>query len=279
MAKRQGSQRGTLVKNAATRVSSQGGGVGHIRVGRLPKTKPWNRVVALMGEPGVDPAQVASAIVAAAVDAYRNAGDDPGVIESLRAMAFLADASRRQDFAGSLSRFGYDLEGTADALGFLTSVFKETERRFGPMSERTVFTEFAYGALREALTETVASQTGSLFYTGVEEMRDAYRAFSTERGFARLTRLFFSRMLSRSLLYFSDHEAANQLGGTGLRSEADIHVFNEAVGRYAFEASGIVEEYAGDWYSKKRWLGTVQQTEGMAATAMHKIADELAMAE
>lgn len=253
--------------------------MGHIRVGRLPKTKAWSRVVALMAEPEVDPARVASAIIAAAVDAYRNAGDDPGVIESLRAMAFLADASRRQDFAGSLTRFGYDLEGKVDALGFLTIVFKETEHRFGPITDRTIFTEFAYGALREALTETVASQTGSLFSTGIDEMRDAYRAFSTERGFSRLARLFFSRMMSRSLLYFSDHEAANQLGGAGGRSEADIRVFNDAVSRYAFEASKIVEAYAGDWYSKKRWQGTVELTEGLAATAMRKIADELAMAE
>ncbi len=194
-------------------------------------------------------------------------------------MAFLADASRRQDFAGSLTRFGYDLEGKVDALGFLTIVFKETEHRFGPITDRTIFTEFAYGALREALTETVASQTGSLFSTGIDEMRDAYRAFSTERGFARLARLFFSRMMSRSLLYFSDHEAANQLGGVAGRSEADIRVFNDAVSRYAFEASKIVEAYAGDWYSKKRWQGTVELTESLAATAMRKIADELAMAE
>lgn len=232
-----------------------------------------------MAEPEVDPSRVASAIIAAAVEAYRNAGNDPGVVESLRAMAFLADASRRDDFAESLARFGFELTDRADALGLLSSVFQATERRFGPKSERTIFTEFALGALQEALTETVASQTGSLFLTGLDEVRDAYRAFSTERGFARLSRLFFSRLLSRSLLYFSDREAANQLGGGGgLRTQADLQAFNEAVARYSFEASRIVEDFAGGWYSKRRWLGSIDRTEGMSAVAMRKIADELAMA-
>ena len=253
--------------------------MGHIRVGRLPKTKSWSRVVALMAEPEVDPARVAGAIIAAAVKAYRLAGDDPGVVESLRSMAFLADASRRDNFAQSLAQYGFGTEGKADALALLSRVFQATESRFGPTGDRTIFTEFAFGALQEALTETVASQTGSLFLTGIDAAQDAYRAFSTERGFARLSRLFFARLLSRSLMYFADHEAANQLGGQGgLRSETDLRAFNEAVTRYAFEASRIVEDFAGGWYSKGRWLRTVDRTEGMASVAMRKLADELAMA-
>jgi hypothetical protein len=231
-----------------------------------------------MADPASDPGQVASAVIAAAADAYRAAGDDPGVIESLRAMAILASSSRRDDFADALVALGYSARSQTDALGFLATVFSETEKRFGPMAGRTIFTEFAFGALREALTETVSQQTGSLFTTGIDEMRDAYRQFSTEKGFARLSRLFFARMLTRSLLYFTDREAANQLGQEH-RSEAGLQSFNDAVGTYAFEASKIVEEYAGDWYSKKRWEGTVERTESMAARAMGKIADELAMAE
>lgn len=79
--------------------------------------------------------------------------------------------------------------------------------------------------------------------------------------------------------YFTDQEAANRLGvGGRLQSEADLRAFNEAVDRYGREAARIVEEYAGAWYSKRRWLGDVDQTEGLAAVAMRKVADELTRA-
>jgi len=253
--------------------------MGHIRLGQLPKTKRWSQVIELLDDPSVEVPRVAEAIVRAAEDAYRQAGDDPGIVESLRVMAFIADASRRDDFAQALADYGLPTTGSQDAIAFLAKVFQETERRFGPTARRTVFTEFALAALQEAMSETVGVQTGSLFLSGVEDMRDAYRAFSTQRGFAKLARLFFARFLARSLRYFSDQEASNQLGGGGrLHDQSDLRVFNAAVDRYAFEAARIVEDFAGGWYSKRRWLGDVERTEGLAAIAMRKIADELALA-
>ena len=60
------------------------------------------------------------------------------------------------------------------------------------------------------------------------------------------------------------------------RSLRAIHrAFNEAVDQYGREASRIVEDFAGAWYSKRRWKGGVDQTEGLAAVAMRKVADEL----
>jgi hypothetical protein len=253
--------------------------MGHIRLGQLPKTKQWSQVIDLLDDPDVDAPTVARAIVTAAEQAYRLAGDDPGVVESLRVMAFLAAASRRDDFANALVEFGLPAVGGTSALGFLAHVFDETERRFGPTADRTIFSEFALAALQESVSQTVGQQTGTLFLSGVDEIRDAYRSFSTERGFAKLARLFFARFMARSLRYFSDQEVTKHLGGDGLlREQADIRAFNEAVDRYSFEAARIVEDFAGGWYSKRLWLGHVEQTEGLAAVAMRKIADELALA-
>jgi hypothetical protein len=253
--------------------------MGHIRIGELPKTRRWSHVVRLMDDPDVDVGIVARAVVAAAEKAYRAAGEDPGVVESLRVMAFLADASRREDFAEALRGYGFTVTGNEDAVGLLGTVLREAENRFGPTSQRTIFTEFALGALQESLTRTIASQTGSLFLSGLDDARQAYRSFSTERGFAQLAHLFFARLLSRSLRYFTDHEAANRLGGDGrLRSEAELQAFTEGVDRYASEAARIVEDFAGGWYSKRQWLGGLDRTEGVAAVAMRKIADELTRA-
>lgn len=223
---------------------------------------------------------VAMAVASAAEKAYRAAGADPGVVESLRAMAVLADASRQADFAAALRAGGFAVAGDEDAVRLLRSVLRDTEARFGPVGQRSVFSEFALGALQESLTSTVTNQTGSLFLSGLDDAQHAYRQFSTERGFAQLAHLFFSRMLARSLRYFTDQAAANQLGHGGrLNSQADLRAFNEAVDRYGGEAARIVEDFAGAWYSKRRWLRSdIAQTDGLAAVAMRKIADELTRA-
>ena len=250
--------------------------MGHIRLGELPKTRRWKQVVQLMDDPDASIDVVAGAIIGAAEQAYRGAGADPGLVESLRAMAILADASRSSDFAAKLRVAGYEISGTEDAIGLLRVVLRDTEARFGPTSQRSVFSEFALGALQESLTETVANLTGSLFLSGLDDAQHAYREFSTERGFARLSRLFFSRLLARSLRYFTDQAAAGRLGAGGrLNTEAEIRAFNDAVDQYGREAARIVEDFAGAWYSKRRWKGGVQETEGLAAVAMRKVADEL----
>ena len=253
--------------------------MGHIRLGELPKTRRWSQVVALMDDEDTPVADVAKAIVEAAEQAYRAAGADPGLVQSLRSMAVVADASRQEDFAGALRASGFEIEGDEDAIRLLRVVLRDTESRFGPTGQRTVFTELALAALQESLTATVASQTGSLFLSGLEDAQLAYRAFSTERGFARLAHGFFSRLLARSLKYFTDQAAANRLGSGGrLNSESGLRDFNDAIDKYGREAARIVEDYAGAWYSKRRWLGDVDQTEGLAALAMRKVADELGRA-
>ena len=250
--------------------------MGHIRLGELPKTKRWSQVVRLMDDPVAPIEAVAGAIIAAAEQAYRGAGADPGIVESLRAMAILADASRSADFAAQLREGGYPIAGNEDAIGLLRVILRETEDRFGPTAQRSVFSEFALGALQESLTGTVTTQTGSLFLSGLDDAQDAYRQVSTERGFARLSRLFFARLLARSLRYFTDQAAANRLGAGGrLNTEAELAAFNDAVDQYGREASRVVEDFAGAWYSKRRWKGGVDQTEGLAALAMRKLADEL----
>lgn len=117
--------------------------MGHIRLGELPKTRRWSQVVRLIDEEQTPVDDVAGAVVLAAEKAYRAAGADPGIVESLRSMAVVADASRKPDFAAALQAAGFELTGNEDAIKLLRVVLRDTESRFGPTGQRTIFTEFA----------------------------------------------------------------------------------------------------------------------------------------
>jgi len=254
--------------------------MGHIRVGRLPKSRRWSEIIVLLGDEDAAVSDVAKAVVVAARHAYEVAGADPGITESVRIMAQLAVASRNDDFENSLRASGFPVEPQSDAIGFLDHVFQEADRRYGRIADRTIFTEFASAAMREALTEAVSAQSGTLFTSGLDDVQIAYRTFSTQKGFAKLSRAFFAKLLARSLKYFTDHEAANLLGSGRLSSHDALHEFNRAVDGYAYEAARIVETFGGAWYSKRTWLGDAdERAGGFASTAMRKLSDELAQAQ
>lgn len=254
--------------------------MGHIRIGRLPKSRQWSEIVDLIGNEQAEVSDVARAVVEAARSAYESAGADPGIVESVRIMAELAVAARSKNFEDSLRNSGYRVEVETDAISFLDDVFREADRRIGRVEDRTIFTEFASVALREALTEVVSAQSGTLFTSGLDDVQAAYRAFSTQRGFAKLSRSFFSKVLSRSLRYFTDHEASNLLGSGRLANQDALHEFNRAIDGYAYEAARIVEEFGGAWYSKRSWLeDTGERAGGFTAVAMRKLSDELAQAQ
>lgn len=254
--------------------------MGHTRLGTLPKTRKWSQVISLLGEDARAVPQLARAIVQAAEAAYVQASEDRGVEESLRLMAVLASSARSPDFQERLAAEGISVTQDTDAVRFLRDLFLEANRRFGPNSERSIFSEFASLALREALTEAVGAQTGTLFTAGIADVQEAYRQFGTERGFARLSRLFFARLLAQSLQYFTDKGIASELGEDGgVRDEEELLEIRRAIRGYSFEASKIVEDFAGAWYSKSRWLKRERETGGFASVAMRKIAAEIAAAQ
>lgn len=251
--------------------------MGHIRLGRLPRTRQWSEVVGLLGAAEASESDVAAAIVRATRGWYAQSAADPGLLESVRALAQLASAARAPDFRTALGEHGFDLPEDASAPRALHLVFQELDRRLPPVRDRTVFTHFAVAAFRQAITEAVQSQSATLFDSGLADTRSAFRSFSTERGFGRLARGYFGRLVAQSLLYFSDKETANLLGSSSrLSSQRDLLEFNSAIEQYAHEAARVVEPFSGEWFSKRNWLRDApQRAGGFAAHAMRKLAADL----
>lgn len=75
--------------------------MGHQRVGTLPDTVPWRRVVGFIADDaGV--AAIASAVTEAAVDGLNQAREDAGLAYCVWLLAQFVVASRQDDFAAGL---------------------------------------------------------------------------------------------------------------------------------------------------------------------------------
>ncbi len=248
--------------------------MGHVRLGRLPKSKRWQAVVGLMESDAGSASRIAAATLLASEAYLRTLGADSAVVRAYGLLVGLMTAARQGEFAAEAARLGLRGEAGTSSLAFLASVADVARSGAAAEADGSQAGEFAALALRRALMDTVATQSVGLFGSTVEDLQRAFRAHSTERQFGEVSRLFFGDFVSRVLQSALDREAPGRLGVAGssdLLREVDLHARESAV---------IVRDFAGEWLSKKQFERgdagiTRQDVAGFVAVALRKLRSEI----
>src|SRR5262249_23469981 len=146
---------------------------------------------------------------------------------------------------------------------------------------RTDLGEMGEMAAVETLVSSVGSVVPRLFGTDAKDVQRAVGRFSTRKGFASLTIAYVARLIERFLLYSLSRELSNHVGSGQSFANINEHIkFREALTVHCKETARIVEDYAGDWYSKKQFE---EQTTGITEKhvsrflgyALKRVRDEL----
>src|SRR3954465_12892640 len=138
--------------------------MGHVRQGRLPRTRRWKQVIELLGLSSPDDvATVASATNHAADQRLRELSDDPSLGYCFWLLTRIAWASRDPDFRASVGELGIQIEDDDSVFSFIARLSGHVRSELGPYTESGVFSELAALSMRCALTETVGQAGRSLF--------------------------------------------------------------------------------------------------------------------
>lgn len=129
--------------------------MGHLRLGRLPKTLRWREVVDFLDASPQDVAGVAAATVAAAERRLRTLANDPSLSYCFWLLTRIAWASRSDRFRAELSDLKIDLSTDESVLTFISKVTDRVREELSQHAESGPFSELASPALRRTLTETV----------------------------------------------------------------------------------------------------------------------------
>jgi hypothetical protein len=251
--------------------------MGHIRLGTLPDTAPWRRVVALIAD-AADVATVAGATTEAAQQGLDRASDDPGLAYCFWLLTQTALAARQRNFGKALCDAGLPVPpepGVFDLVG----AFSDTiDNHFRATDGRTDLGEMAQLAAVESLTDLLTQRSANLFGTTPPEVQRAARELSTEAGFATLAHDFFARFTRRFLAYHLGRELSLHVGGNGRFPDPGQHdVFVRDLGTHCRETAAIMKTFAGEWYSKHNFEGgiTPRKARGFVAQALKKLRNEL----
>ena len=225
--------------------------MGHVRLGRLPRTRNWRAVVELL-ETGAPVEDVASQAATAAKDALLQIGRDPQVLNVVELLARLPLEARAPGYSATMAERGIDDLGSVPGLlaGLANWMDLQAMRR----AERTDVGEIAQAAFLSALTDQLTPISDGFFEPSAEELRRELGRLSSSERFASFARGFFAGVVRRTLDYYLSRELSNHVGeGKRFRSDADRAEFDNALAQHSFEAARIVESYAGGWYGKTVW--------------------------
>jgi hypothetical protein len=254
--------------------------MGHVRLGRLPKTRAWVQVVDLL-ETNVDNIpEVSRATLKAARAQLERLGADPVISYCFWLLTRVTWFARGEDFATRLVEIGINPETASSAFTFISQLADHARRKAAEHPESGVFAEIASLSVSQALAQTVAEYSRTLFGASLEDIRRACRVYSGRNQFGVLAKHFFAHFLSRSLQYFLNKELSNHIGPKhALNDIQSAKEFNDALIAYSRQSAKIVEDFAGGWYSKHSWESrgeiTEQDARKFVAIALRKLRMEL----
>ena len=254
--------------------------MGHIRVGRLPKTRPWVGLFDHLQGGEISAAQMAQATSEAAQEQFASLEGDRRINHSFWFLVRLVTAARGDDFIGELERLGLRDVSFTSGLGFVQQIARAVEREQRKRGQPTVFSRMAALSLRQVLSRHLVDQSQTLFGTGLAEVQAACRAMSTQHSFGQVAREFFANFMSRGIRYLTDKELSNFVGpDQAVASPTQVLEFEEALNRHCHETAKIVEEFAAGWFSKHNWETnnniSEKATAGFTAYALQKIQMDL----
>ncbi len=254
--------------------------MGHSRLGRLPRTRKWQEVVALIAI-GAGADQIANAVIRAAERGLMAAAHHAGLVEAFWTLTQLTAAAREPEFAQSLRQRGFDVPDSPSLPSVLAAVAERIDQSMPNSQGRTDLGEIAQCAAVETINQIVTTRTQSLFGSGPDDVRRAFHDLGTKKAFGDLARRFFGQATAKVLDAYISRESANHIGnGQRFATLADKAEFDRALRTHSHEASVIVERFAGDWLSKCNWQNgpagiSHEDAGGFAHVAMRKMIDEL----
>lgn len=251
--------------------------MGHIRLGVWPAGRRWEQVVGLL-RLGGSVEDLAAATAHAAERELESAKSDPAFAQTIWLLTQLPLAARSPNFAAKLAGLGFDPGSEQTVLGLIAGFTNAVDRHAAAGEGLTDLGELARQAAAESLSAVLGSGTGSLFETDAESLRKDLERLATKAQFAGLARDFFARLTQKTLEYYISRALPDHVGpDRGFTTIDEQIAFRGALERHCYEAALIVEDFAGGWYSKNNYRGTLtaQSAQAFAAYALQKMRDEL----
>lgn len=249
-----------------------------MRLGDLPKTLPWKKVIELL-EHGADLAALADASMYASKTGLKRVPSDPGFCSVLTNIFQFVEAARSREFVQSLREHGFQIGEQPTLLDLVTSLQSKNDIDLSRYRIKSDVAEIAQNAFAETLLAHSSIDQPALFeITAIQVHRQLAKDLGG-KGFGNLMHEFYSSFTHRYLTYYLSRELPRHIGRDSyFGTLASQREFNDALDLYIRQSIRIVDEFTPGWLGKAIWEGSLDR-EGVtqyAHGAFKKISSEFA---
>jgi hypothetical protein len=250
--------------------------MGHNRLGRLPRTYHWKKVIELLEGAG-SVSEIADASLAAARAGLQRVPQDPGFALVLTAIFKFIESTRADDFDAALQQYGFSLRHSASLFDVVCCLKDKIDSDLSTRGIESDVSEIAQNSFTETLFKYVTADAPSLFEATAETLQQSLRRQLTGNRFKLLMHEYFSAFTRRYLTYYLSREVPNHVGPEARFQNIDEHEeFSRAFDLYVRQAVRIADEFTPGWFGKAEYEGrlTYESISRYAHVAFKKIVEE-----
>lgn len=250
--------------------------MGHERVGVLPHTKPWLKVVAqLSGLSNAESSvsEIANSTLQNVRKQFREIHTDTGVKAAFEFLISLSASGLPQPKSLNPQ---IDILSNPSPLKLVSILQAWVDAH----SQSLEYADIARRSAADAIGNWTSQQKQqpSLF-DKANKTQEIWRKAGNGAAFCEISRTFFAKFTERYLKYFLCRAASSVLPDANRREDFDVLFGNhiDVVSRYAFETSKITQSFAAGWFNKYVRGNKVSgsSTDKFLRIAFGKIQDEL----
>lgn len=253
--------------------------MGHERLGILPKTKPWVRIVDELTSSDLAEDKVkviASQTLENVRDRLSKIEGDPGVIASFKFLVTLAVASQFENPLRFLADSNVEIGANASPYFVAKALHKYVESDTGSLE----YAEIARSAAVDAVSIWHSQNSQQLrIFDADRNSVEVWRGTSSGEGFCEISRLFFAKATERYLNYFLERALSSSVKTLdereSLRKNLSEHV--NVASQHAFETAKITQSFAVGWFKKhaERRIPADTEIRSFLRIAFGKLREEL----
>jgi hypothetical protein len=253
--------------------------MGHERIGYLPKTKKWRKIVADVGEfssANSNVAQIASQTSKNLRNRLEKIGNDSGVLSAFKYIILLAYASGQKNSPQFLRNYEITLTKGFNLFDLTQSIQEFVVKHQDSKEYSTFAVQSIIDSVSEWSRENQIQQT--LIFDGATDSFKTWQNAANGAGFCELSRKFFSKFTERYLKYFLEREASSAINNLFERHqfEKKLQDHVQEISKHAFETAKITQSFSAGWFNKvmKEGIPDDDKIQGFLSFAFKKINSE-----
>jgi hypothetical protein len=258
--------------------------MGHERVGYLPKTQRWTRIVEKINSfssANDNVSDIALETTKNVRNRFQNIEQDKGVISAFKYLVLLAHASKLSEPDTFLKTKGISLSREFNIFDLTKSVQDYVLKN----QHSKEYSTFAVQSMIDTISDWSQKNQiqQSLIFDSNKNSFDTWKKAADGSGFCELSRTFFAKFTERYLKYFLEREASSKIRSLYERqqfiSKLENHV--QDISKHAFETAKIIQSLSAGWFNNKARTKspTDAEVKGFLSYAFKKINSELVREE